>query len=149
MARTVSYSVAPRYNPFDKEEPPRYYARAQANGDISIREICERIQQNCTVTKADVHAVLVAMEDVIIGALKAGEMVRMGDLGTLQIGLSGKGAAVEEDYEPSLITKARINFRPGTALVGFLTSLSFSKVAKKTEKEQEEGEESTEETTVD
>ncbi len=35
MARTVSYSVAPRYNPFDKEEPPRYYARAQANGDIS------------------------------------------------------------------------------------------------------------------
>ena len=101
------------------------------------------------MTKADVHAVLVAMEDVIIGALKAGEMVRMGDLGTLQIALSGKGSAIEGDYEPSFITKARINFRPGVALVGFLTSLSFSKVEKKTEKVQEEEDTSAEEPTVD
>lgn len=149
MARTVTYSVVPRYNPNAKNEPPRYYARAQANGDMSLREMAERIQQSCTVTKADVHAVLVALEDVIIGSLKSGEIVRLGDLGTLQIGLSGKGANTEEDYEPTLITKARINFRPGVALAGFLTSLSFSKVAKKTEKEQEEEEESTEETTVE
>ena len=149
MARTVTYSVVPRYNPNAKNEPPRYYARAQASGEMTLREMAERIQQSCMVTKAEVHAVLVAMEDVIIGALKVGEMVRMGDLGTLQIGLSGKGSAIEEDYEPSLITKARINFRPGVALVGFLTSLSFSKVEKKTEKVQEEEDTSAEEPTVD
>ena len=142
MARNVTYSVAPRINPRDKEAPAKYYARAQSNGDVSIREMSERIQQSCTVTKADVQAVLVALEDVIIDALKGGEIVRLGDLGTFQIGLSSKGAVTEEDYNTSFITKARINFRPGVALAGILTSLSYSKVAKRPTKavaEEEEG----------
>ena len=111
--------------------PPKYYGHVQANGDVSLREMSERIQASCTVTKADVYAVLVAMEDVITEVLKSGEIVRLDDLGILQIGLNGKGALTEEDYEPSLIKRARINFRPGTALAGVLTSLSFAKVRKK------------------
>ena len=91
MARNVSYSVSPRVKPGDKTAPPKYYGHVQANGDVSIREMSERIQATCTVTKADVYAVLVAMEDVIIEALKGGEIVRLGDLGTLQIGISSKG----------------------------------------------------------
>ena len=143
MARTVTYSVVPRLNPRDKDASPKYYAQAQASGDVSIREMSERIQQSCTVHKADVHAVLVALEDTMIDALKGGEIVRLGDLGTFQIGVSGKGALTEEDYTPTLIQKARINFRPGIALSGILTTLSFSKVAmkavKKTDEEEPEG----------
>ena len=141
MARTVTYSVVPRLNPRDKDASPKYYAQAQASGDVSIREMSERIQQSCTVHKADVHAVLVALEDTMIDALKGGEIVRLGDLGTFQIGVSGKGALTEEDYTPSLIQKARINFRPGIALSGIVTSLSFSKVAKKVVKKMDENEE--------
>lgn len=140
MARTVTYSVVPRLNPRDKDASPKYYAQAQASGDVSIREMSERIQQSCTVHKADVHAVLVALEDTMIDALKGGEIVRLGDLGTFQIGVSGKGALTEEDYTPALIQKARINFRPGIALSGILTSLSFSKVAKKVVKKMDENE---------
>ena len=140
MARTVTYSVVPRINPRDKDASPKFYACAQASGDISIREMSERIQQSCTVTKADVQAVLVALEDVIIDALKSGEIVRLGDLGTFQIGLSSGGALTEEDYNTSLIKKARINFRPGIALSGILTSLSYSKVAKRPVKAEEEEE---------
>ena len=140
MARTVTYSVVPRLNPRDKAASPKYYAQAQASGDVSIREMSERIQQSCTVHKADVHAVLVALEDTMIDALKGGEIVRLGDLGTFQIGVSGKGALTEEDYTPSLIQKARINFRPGIALSGILTTLSFSKVAKKIVKKTDEEE---------
>jgi predicted histone-like DNA-binding protein len=138
MARTVTYSVVPRYNPADKEAAPKYYARAQANGDISVREMSERIQQSCTVHKADVQAVLLALEDVIIDALKGGEIVRLGDLGTFQISLSGKGAETEDDYDVALIKKARINFRPGLGLRGFLSGLSYKKVAVKHEKTEEE-----------
>ena len=145
MARTVTYSVVPRLNPRDKDASPKYYAQAQASGDVSIREMSERIQQSCTVHKADVHAVLVALEDTMIDALKGGEIVRLGDLGTFQIGVSGKGAVTEEDYTPSLSQKARINFRPGIALSGILTSLSFSKVAKKAVKKTDENEEEPEE----
>ena len=131
MARSVTYSVVPRYNPSEKGMPPKYYAQAQASGDVNIREMSERIQQTCTVTKADVYAVLVSMEDVIIDALKSGEIVRLGDLGSFQIGVSGKGTLTEEEYDSSLIQKARINFRPGIALAGMLTTLSYAKVPKK------------------
>ena len=131
MARNVTYSVVPRINPREKNDPPKYYAQAQASGDVNIREMSERIQQTCTVTKADVYAVLVSMEDVIIDALKSGEIVRLGDFGTFQIGVSGKGTLTEEEYDSSLIQKARINFRPGIALSGILTNLTYAKVPKK------------------
>jgi predicted histone-like DNA-binding protein len=145
MARNVTYSVSPRINPREKDEAPKYYAHVQANGEASIREMAERIQQTCTVHKSDVFAVLVALEDVITDALRGGEIVRLGDLGTFQIGISSKGAVTEEDYDESLIKKARINFRPGTALSGILGSLVYKKVAVKSSKADKEEEEEEEE----
>ena len=138
MARSVTYSVVPRRNPSEKGAPPKYYAQAQARGDVSIREMSERIQSACTVNKADVYAVLVALEDVIAEALQNGEIVRLGDLCTLQVSLSGKGALTEEDYTTSLIKKKRIKFRPGTVLANAMASLSFTKVEIKYPKEEEE-----------
>jgi predicted histone-like DNA-binding protein len=140
MARNVAYSVSPRINPRDKDAAPKFYGHVQASGDVSLREMAERIQSTCTVHKSDVFAVLVALEDVITDALKSGEIVRLGDLGTLQIGISSKGAATEDDYSESLITKARINFRPGSALAGMLSNLTFAKVAVKYTKDEEEDE---------
>ena len=147
MARNVTYSVSPRINPRDKEAPPKYYGHVQARGDISLREMAERIQSSCTVHKSDVFAVLVALEDVITDALKGGEIVRLGDLGTLQISISSKGAVTEEDYSDSFIKKARINFRPGSALVGALDGLTFQKVAVKYTKSDDEEEEGGEDLT--
>ena len=145
MARVVTYSVSPRMNPSEKGTPPKFYGHVQARGDVSLREMSERIQQTCTVHKSDVFAVHVALEDVITDALKGGEIVRLGDLGTFQIGISSKGAVTEEDYDESLIKKARINFRPGTALSSILGSLTYKKVAVKSTKADKEEEEEEEE----
>ena len=140
MARNVTYSVSPRINPRDKEAAPKFYGHVQASGDINLREMSERIQQTCTVHKSDVYAVLVALEDVITDALKGGEIVRLGDLGSLQIGISSKGAVTEEDYSDSLIKKARINFRPGSTIVGVLDNLTFAKVKPRSTKADKEAE---------
>lgn len=138
MARTVKYSVIPRINPRDREMEPKYYALVQSQGDVTLREMCERIQQSCTVTKADVHAVLVALEDVIVDALKGGEIIRLGDLGTFRVSLSSKGALTEKEYNTSLITKSRILFRPGTVLNEALANLSFTKLKEDEEKPAED-----------
>ena len=145
MARSVTYSVVPRFKPGEKNDPPKYYAQAQARGSINIREMAERIQSTCTVTKADVYAVLISLEDVVKEAIQNGEIVRLGDLCTLQVGLSGKGTLTEEEYEDSLIKKARINFRPGPVLAAALETLKFSKVPIKYAKEEPSQGENTEE----
>ena len=138
MARSVTYSVVPRINPREKDEAPKYYAQAQARGDVSIREMAERIQSSCTVHKSDVYAVLVALEDVIAEAIQNGEIVRLGELCTLQVSLSGKGALTEEDYDTSLIKKSKINFRPGRVLSNALAGLQFTKVDIKYPKKEED-----------
>ena len=138
MARTVTYSVVPRINPREKNDPPKYYAQAQARGDVNIREMAERIQSTCTVTKADVYAVLISLEDVVKEAIQNGEIVRLGELCTLQVGLSSKGTLTEKEYEDTNIKKARINFRPGPVLAGALESLKFTKVPIKYPKEEPE-----------
>ena len=136
MARSVTYSVVPRINPREKDEAPKYYAQAQARGDINIRDMAERIQASCTVHKSDVYAVLVALEDVVAEAIQNGEIVRLGDLCTLQVSLSSKGALTEEDYTTDLIKRAKINFRPGRVLSNALAGLSYTKVAIKYPKEE-------------
>ena len=142
MARNVTYSVSPRINPRDKEAAPKYYGHVQANGEVNVREMAERIQANCTVTKADVYAVLVALEDVIIDALSNGEIVRLHNLGTLQIGLHSKGAMSEKQWSVENIKRANVNFRSGRALEKMLNSLNFTKVAiKYVPVAEEEGEE--------
>ena len=140
MSRSVTYSVVPRVNPRDKDASPKYYAQAQARGDVNIRDMATRIQSTCTVHKSDVYAVLVALEDVVAESIQNGEIVRLGDLCTLQVSLSGKGALTEEDYNTDLIKRAKIIFRPGKVLSEALSSLTFSKVAIKYPKETEDEE---------
>lgn len=141
MGKTVSFSVVKRSNPLDSDAAAKFYAQAQSNGHVEIRDMADRIQKSCTVTRADVMAVLIALEDVIIEALEGGEIVRLADLGTFQIGLSGEGAETEKSYDSSLIKKARINFRPGLALRGILKALKFAKVDKlPVKKEEDKGE---------
>ena len=136
MARSVTYSVVPRTKPGEKNDAPKYYAQAQARGDVNIREMAERIQNSCTVHKSDVYAVLVALEDVVADAIQNGEIVRLGELCTLQVGLSGKGSLTEEDYNDTLIKRAKINFRPGKVLAEALGTLKYSKVPIKYTKEE-------------
>ena len=138
MARSVTYSVVPRRNPSEKGTPPKFYAQAQARGSISLREMSERIQATCTVHKSDVYAVLMALEDVVSEAIQNGEIVRLGELCTLQVSLSGKGALTEDDYDTSLIKRSKINFRPGRVLSNALSGLQFTKVDIKYPKKEDE-----------
>ena len=142
MARTVTYTVVPKINPRDRETDPKYYGNVKSSGDINIREMAERIQGSCTVTKADVYAVLVALEDVISESIQKGEIVRLMDIGTLRVGISTKGALKEEEFNDALIKKTRIIFRPGTILSEALANINFTKVKRvPLEEETEEGEE--------
>lgn len=148
MSKEVTYSVVPRKNLINKEEPAKYYAQAQASGDVDVKEMSLRIEKACTVTRADVMAVLIALEDTIVEGLQRGEIVRMGEIGTFQIGLRGKGAATEADYNVALIRKAKVNFRPGVALTSILPGLSFAKVDKLPVKKKDEGGEDVEDPTA-
>lgn len=128
MKTSVTYSVVSRKNPREPESAPLFYAHAQARGEADIRTLSDRIELMCTVTRADVMAVLVALESTISECLSNGEIVRLGDLGSLQMSLSSKGAPSKEDFTAGLIEKSRILFRPGETLQAMQKTLHFERV---------------------
>ena len=138
MARTVNYTVVPKINPRDRESEAKFYGNVKSSGDINIREMAERIQGSCTVTKADVYAVLVALEDVIAESIQKGEIVRLMDIGTFRVGISTKGALKEEEFSESLIKKTRILFRPGSVLQNALAQINFTKVKRIVEPDEDD-----------
>ena len=128
MKTAVTYSVVSRKNPREPEAPALFYAHAQARGEADIRTLSDRIELMCTVTRADVMAVLIAVESVIKDCLANGEIVRLGDLGSLQMSLSSKGVTSKEDFSAALINKSRILFRPGDTLQAMQKSLRYERV---------------------
>lgn len=132
MDKRLTYSVVERRNPNNKEMPGKYYA--QARGTAGIRELSERIEHSCTVTRADVMAVLTALEIVVSDSLANGEIVRLGELGTLQVSIGGQGSDTKDEFNTSLIAKKKILFRSGLTLARMLDGLKFERV--KTYKEQ-------------
>ena len=82
MSKEVTYSVVARKNMLKKDDPAKYYAQAQASGDVGLDEISTRVEKACTVHSADVVAVLKALEDEMVDGLSRGEIVRLGNIGT-------------------------------------------------------------------
>lgn len=129
MERSVNYSVVGRPQPGGNGVgEKKFYAQAQATGVLGLKEMADRIQRMCTVTRPDTIAVLVALCDVMRDGLMAGEIVRLGNMGSFQISVRSNGAKKEEDFHVSMIKKARINFRPGEELRDVLHKLSYRKV---------------------
>ena len=46
MATSMNYSVVARKNPSKKSEPAKYYALAQASGELDFDEMCEAITRS-------------------------------------------------------------------------------------------------------
>jgi predicted histone-like DNA-binding protein len=77
----------------------------------------------------DCHAVLLSLVHNISQELNDGRIVRLGKLGTFQVGISSEGMVTEEEVNSSVITKTRILFRPGRKLQKVLSDLSFRKAS--------------------
>jgi len=58
---SVKYSVVMRKNPAKSSEPGKYYAHAQAYGEMDFDSLCEEVNGRCTVTRADVAAAVEAI----------------------------------------------------------------------------------------
>ena len=135
MERYVTYSVVPRKKPGSKDAPAKYYAQAQASSVMGINEICDRLQRECTLTRADTMAVLVALEDAVAEGLRCGEIVRLGNLCSLQLSFGSTGAELEESFDDSQIRNPKVVFRSGTTLRNTLENLVYRQVPKKPAKD--------------
>ena len=112
----MMYKVIERKDPRNPEGQGKYYGLIVNMSNIGIDELATRISATCTVTRHDCLAVLSALQEQIIYALKEGKRVHLGDIGSFRIVANGLGSETPEAYETSLISALRVRFTPNTAL---------------------------------
>ena len=101
----------------DNEENPRkFYAQAINSGYVSFDELCEEIAESCTLTSADVKAVIFA--------------------------IGSTGSITEKEFNASQIKTPKIVFTPGSKLKDTRKLTTFEKASELPEtggSEEEEG----------
>jgi predicted histone-like DNA-binding protein len=94
----------------------KWYGRAYHLGIIDTKELADIIQQNVSVKKSDVYAVLMELANVVRDKLLASYKVRIEGLGLFSVGLRTKCAdTAKAFFASSNINGERINFMPASA----------------------------------
>ena len=126
------YKLLGRKNPNMDNDEVKFYAQAVCLNQLGIEELAERITSTCTVTRHDTLAVLSALQEQIIYALKEGTRIKLGDVGSFRIGLIGSGCAVKKEFDSSLIKRVKVYFTPNSKLKSALEigsgKVTFEKV---------------------
>ena len=105
----------------------KFYANAVSSGEMTLTEMTKSIEKISTVSGADIRAVLYAMVDVMKDGLANGQIVRLGDLGSLRVSLSSNGEVDEKDVSSKTIKGSRTIFYPGKELRKTMDNLEFEK----------------------
>ena len=119
--------IIKKRDPRDVTKPVKYYVTTKSTGEIDFEELAKKTSEQCTVTKADCYAVLIALEENIKDALSFGKIVRFGNIGSIQISISSYGSETKEEVGIKAVKSKRILFRPDKRLKLFLKGLKFTK----------------------
>ena len=126
--------MAIKYNVIEKGQPgvagggeKKFYASALASGEMTLNKLTKRIEKISTVSGADIRAVLYALVDIMREELAEGQIVRLGDLGSLRISISSQAEDTAEAVNPASIKSARTIFTPGKVLKETLKVLEYVK----------------------
>lgn len=93
----------------------KWYARAVHTGTVTIDDLADEMQANCTVKRADIVAVLSELVETMKTHLQMSHRVKLDRLGTFKVGISTKPAESMKDYNATNYLKNfHVLFQPET-----------------------------------
>ena len=112
----ITYKIRSGTN--NKTQQKHYFAVVTSMGYVDFEKIAAEIAAKSTTTRADVAAVLTALEEIIPQKLSDTHSVRLGRLGSFRptIRSNGNGCADKKDVSASNISRVSCRFMPGTYL---------------------------------
>ncbi len=106
-------------------------AQQVLSGNVSFRQLCERLSKDTTVGQADIRAVLYQLADVVSEYMDLGMSVDCGELGKFRPTFGSKQVPVGEEFRAIDIKKPRITFVPRSLFKEFQYRASFERVSLK------------------
>lgn len=106
-----------------------YIPQPVAGQPIGVDEIARQINNMCTVTPADVAAVLEALQIVIARNLSQGNSVRLGKVGSFWVKMNTTAESAPDDVTVENIKEIGVKFRANAELKKFLNEARLEKDA--------------------
>lgn len=115
------YSVP---NPNDKHDI-RYCVRPVTQRVVSVDDLASQIEKECTLTEADVKAVIAALSNNIANRLASGERVYLPQLGYFNIKLKCDGKIDPKKTKAHHISFDTMTFQPDKAFKSQVVGMKF------------------------
>lgn len=116
-------------NPREPENAPLVYASAQHDARIDLDGLATSVAERCSLRRADVHGVLIALMDLIPNELLNGKIVSLGSLGSFYVTVKSDGVTAPEDMKPSMVKASKIQYKPTKELRKELRKMDVSIVS--------------------
>ena len=112
----MMYSVTKRQNLLDREADSKYYASAEYGEEIDVNKLAKEISKSCTLTPADIVAVIESFLDKMPQYLKSSNRIRLNKFGVFKFSFGSVGHEKAEDVSSNDITKLRELFTQSAEL---------------------------------
>lgn len=123
----MMYSVKKRQNPLDRKSDSKYYASPEYGEEVDISMLAKEISKNCTLTPADIVAVIESFLDKMPQYLKNSNRIRLDKFGIFKLSFSSQGQETAEDVSSADIKSPRVLFTPSAQLKRELSDITYTK----------------------
>ncbi|NJN26254.1 MAG: hypothetical protein HC819_09890 [Cyclobacteriaceae bacterium] len=124
----LRYKIVKQRNALDKDKKEMYYPRLTNRRKCNLYDLAEDIARRSTLSKADIIATLVSLEDIIPEYLSNGRSVDLGHLGTFSLQAHTEISQTAEEVTWRSFQSLKAKFRPGKALKVNLREVKFKRV---------------------
>ena len=90
----------------------KWYGRAFIDESVDIEKLAVKMQDNCTVKRADILAVLSELGPTMRDLLQDSKRVVIPYLGAFKLGIVTTGADTEGEFSSKNVKGIRVNFQP-------------------------------------
>lgn len=124
---TVKYNIVERGTPGRPEAPKKYYPMIHSTGRVTTRELAQEASLISTLSTTDMMAAIESFLTIIPKELAKGNIVELGEFGTIWIRVESDGADTANSVQASQITNVLPRFSPGKLFKDVLARIEFAK----------------------
>ena len=123
----MQYKLIERRNPQKREEPGKWYAIPVNDGKITQKNIADDIVDLSALSRGDVASTIENLLDTVPKYLLMGKSVSLGNLGTMRISFSSKGAEKPDEFNTNLIKGVKVVFTPSVDFKRVINTIKFER----------------------
>lgn len=119
-----------RTNPGKPDAAKKWYLVQNSTGLVDEATVADLLAEETTLNPMEAMLAVRQLRKIVVRLLKDGHSVHLGNMGTLSVTLSSRGADTKEELTVAHIQKVNIHFQPNAEVDAQLQKVEFLRIDK-------------------